>query len=127
MTASPGPDTARAAETLTRCIRCLNHATGPGAGGLREPADLYDLLGWLHLAAGGLPQLTRQLARWLDQHAQTGTLRDDRGRHPAGPATAASQQLQQAAETASQLTRALQTAQNHIATLAPATPVINNP
>jgi hypothetical protein len=114
---SPGA-TSQAADGLITLTRYLNHATGPGtAGGLHVPADTYTLLGSLYLATGALPQLTRQLARWLTQQAAAGTLRDDRHHDPATAIRTATSHLHHAARNAEQLTRTLQTAQNAIATL----------
>jgi len=52
------------ARTAAAAVRSLNHAT-LGGQGLDWPADAYELLGELSLAAAGLPQLLAQAGRWL--------------------------------------------------------------
>ena len=57
----PGRPPARSA---AEAIRSLNHAT-LGQDGLGQPADAYEVLGELSLAASRLPQLLGQVGRWL--------------------------------------------------------------
>lgn len=74
------PETVRkAAEMIADCVRYLNYAARPGAGGLESPQDVYDLLGALSTAAGRLPQLLGQLSAWLQNESAAGRLRVDQG------------------------------------------------
>ena len=70
------------ARTAAEAIRGLNHATRSDAG-LDQPSVAYDILGALSQAASGLPQLTAQITRYLDQALAAGTLGHDRGQDPA--------------------------------------------
>ena len=63
MADSPG-QTLALARTAAEAVRGLNHAT-LGGEGLDQPADAYELIGELALAAAGLPQLLAQVTRWL--------------------------------------------------------------
>jgi len=49
-------ETLALARTAAGAVRSLNHAT-LGGQGLAQPADTYELIGELALAAAGLPQL----------------------------------------------------------------------
>ena len=83
-----GPDEPAGAATITlaraaaEAIRGLNHATRDHAG-LDQPSAAYDVLGALSQAASGLPQLTAQITRYLDQALAAGKLGHDRGEDPA--------------------------------------------
>jgi hypothetical protein len=57
-------ETLALARTAAGAVRSLNHAT-LGGDGLGQPADAYELIGELSLAAAGLPQLLAQVGRWL--------------------------------------------------------------
>ena len=57
-------ETLALARTAAGAVRSLNHAT-LGGDGLAQPADAYELIGELSLAAAGLPQLLGQVGRWL--------------------------------------------------------------
>jgi hypothetical protein len=70
------------ARTAAEAIRGLNHATRSDAG-LDQPSVAYDVLGSLSQAASGLPQLTAQITRYLDQALAAGKLGHDRGEDPA--------------------------------------------
>ncbi len=70
------------ARTAAEAIRGLNHATRCNAG-LDQPSAAYDILGALSQAASGLPQLTAQITRYLDQALTGGQLGHDRGEDPA--------------------------------------------
>lgn len=76
------PDyTRQVAEAMAEAVRVLNYAT-QSDDGLKNPADAYELLGYLAAAAASLPQLLRQTQGFLDQGVQNGTVRDDHGREP---------------------------------------------
>ena len=70
------------ARAAAEAIRGLNHATRDHAG-LDQPSAAYDVLGALSQAASGLPQLTAQITRYLDQALAAGKLGHDRGEDPA--------------------------------------------
>ncbi len=57
-------ETLALARAAAGAVRSLNHAT-LGGEGLDWPADAYELIGELSLAAAGLPQLLAQVGRWL--------------------------------------------------------------
>ena len=80
MTDAPG--TLALARTAAGAVRSLNHAT-LGGQGLDHPADAYELIGELALAAGGLPQLLAQVGRWLAAALAAGQLGCDDGTDPA--------------------------------------------
>ena len=69
------------ARTAAGAVRSLNHAT-LGSGGLDQPADAYELIGELSLAAAGLPQLLAQVGRWLASALEAGRLGCDDGADP---------------------------------------------
>ncbi len=71
MTDSP-QQTLALARTAAGAVRSLNHAT-LGGQGLDQPADAYELLGELSLAAAGLPQLLAQAGRWLAARLSPGS------------------------------------------------------
>jgi hypothetical protein len=52
------------ARTAAEAVRSLNHLT-LGGSGLGQPADAYEVLGELSLAASRIPQLLGQVGRWL--------------------------------------------------------------
>lgn len=74
------------ARAAAGAVRDLNHA-GIDAGGLDWPADAYDLLGELALAAAGLPRLLGQAGRWLRQALEARILGCDDGTDPASAVT----------------------------------------
>ena len=80
-------DTVTLARTAAEAVRSLNHAT-LGSGGLAQPADAYELIGELSLAAAGLPQLLAQVGRWLASALEAGRLGHDLGADPAPPSAA---------------------------------------
>jgi hypothetical protein len=65
--------TARVARALAECVQVLNHATA-AADGIGHPAVAHDVLGSLHLAMAGLPQLFGQVRAWLQGMAESGSL-----------------------------------------------------
>ena len=77
-------ETLALARTAAGAVRSLNHAT-LGEGGLGQPADAYEVLGELSLAASGLPQLLAQVGRWLDRPSPAGRLGCDDGDDPRSP------------------------------------------
>jgi hypothetical protein len=80
VTDSPG-QTLALARTAAGAVRSLNHAT-LGGEGLAQPADAYELIGELALAAAGLPQLLAQAGRWLASALAAGRLGCDDGTGP---------------------------------------------
>lgn len=112
------PDYTRlVAETVAEAVRVLNHATSKG--GLKYPADAYDLLGYLKTVAAGLPQMTRQMHQFLERGVQTGEVYDDRGRDAANVVNVAYiDMVTKATDAAGELYRALDSAQQAIANLA---------
>ena len=80
---SESPDAIVAlARVVAESVRSLNHAT-LGGGGLAQPADAYQVLGELALAASRLPQLLTQVGRWLNVALASGQLGCDDGTDPA--------------------------------------------
>ncbi len=83
MSDSPQPaGPAALARAAADAVRSLNHAT-LGGGGLDQPADAYDVLGELALAASRLPQALSQVGRWLAAALAAGQLSSDDGTDPA--------------------------------------------
>ena len=113
MADSPG-QTLALARTAAGAVRSLNHAT-LGAGGLDQPADAYELIGELALAAAGLPQLLAQVGRWLASALAAGRLGCDDGTDPAGPVSGAWLFISDARNTAAALARDLGCAQQQLA------------
>jgi hypothetical protein len=114
MSDSPQPGPAALARTAAEAVRSLNHAT-LGAGGLGQPADAYDVLGELSLAASRLPQLLGQVSRWLAAALAAGRLGCDDGADPAGPVSGAGLFLSDARGSAATLARDLEQAQQQLA------------
>jgi hypothetical protein len=102
------------ARTAAGAVRSLNHAT-LGSGGLAQPADAYELIGELSLAAAGLPQLLAQVGRWLTSALAAGRLGCDDGTDPAGAVDAAWLFICDARDTADALARDLGCAQQQLA------------
>jgi hypothetical protein len=104
--------TTGAATLVTEALRFLAYATGPRASdGLTEPATAYTVTGELGIAAARLPQLTGQIARWLDRELAAGRLGGDQGRSPADVVARARCYLDAAARHATALQSALSSAQ----------------
>jgi len=95
-------------------VRSLNHAT-LGGEGLDWPADAYELIGELALAAAGLPQLLAQVGRWLAAALAAGRLGCDDGSDPAGAVSGAWLFIDGARSTAAALARDLGRAQQQLA------------
>jgi hypothetical protein len=71
---------------------------------------------------GRLPQLLRQLHRWLDTEQHAGRLRSDDTTDPARIVTRATAELTDAGHAANDLNRALDTAHQHLSHLAATEP-----
>ena len=107
-------DTLSLARTAAGAVRSLNPAT-LGGQGLDWPADAYELIGELALAAAGLPQLLAQVGRWLAAALAAGRLGCDDGADPAGAVSGAWLFLSDARNTAAALARDLGHAQQQLA------------
>ena len=107
-------ETLALARTAAGAVRSLNHAT-LGGDGLDQPADAYELIGELALAAAGLPQLLAQVGRWLAAALAAGQLGCDDGTDPAGAVSGAWLFISDARSTAAALARDLGQAQQQLA------------
>ena len=101
------------ARTAAEAIRSLNHAT-LGGDGLAQPADAYELIGELSLAAAGLPQLLGQVGRWLAAALAGGRLGCDDGTDPAAAVSGAWLFISDARASAAALARDLGQAQQQL-------------
>jgi len=110
---SPGQALALA-RAAAEAVRGLNHAT-LGGQGLSQPADAYEVLGELALAAAGLPQLLGQVGRWLAAALAAGRLGCDDGGDPAGAVSGAWLFISGARASAAALARDLEHAQQQLA------------
>jgi hypothetical protein len=100
----------RQADVAAEALRALNHATQPGATGLRGPVDVYDTLAGLELLTARLPQALAQLQAFLDAEHAAGRIGVVDGPHAEDPATllaATAQSLLAAADAAAALQQAL--------------------
>ena len=113
MTDSP-EQTLALARTAAGAVRSLNHAT-LGGDGLDQPADAYELIGELALAAAGLPQLLAQAGRWLAAALAAGQLGCDDGTDPGAAVSGAWLFISGARSTAAALARDLGQAQQQLA------------
>jgi hypothetical protein len=102
------------ARTAAETIRSLNHLT-LGPGGLQQPADVYEVLGDLSLAASRLPQLIGQIGRWLATALAAGVLGCDDRTDPACAVSGAGIFLSDARGSAAALARDLEQAQQQLA------------
>jgi|HubBroStandDraft_1064217.scaffolds.fasta_scaffold587844_2 hypothetical protein len=102
------------ARTAAEAVRSLNHAT-LGGDGLAQPADAYEVLGELALAASRLPQLLGQVGTWLAAALAGGRLGCDDGADPAGPVSGAWLFLSDARGSAAALGRDLELARQQLA------------
>jgi hypothetical protein len=107
-------ETLALARAAAGAVRSLNHAT-LGGEGLEQPADAYELLGELALAAAGLPQLLAQVGRWLASALAAGRLGCDDGTSPAGAVSGARLFIDGARGAAAALARDLGCAQQQLA------------
>jgi hypothetical protein len=106
-------ETLALARAAAGAVRSLNHAT-LGSGGLDWPADAYELIGELTLAAAGLPQLLAQVGRWLASALEAGRLGCDDG-DPGAAVGGARLSLSGARASAAALARDLGQAQQQLA------------
>ena len=107
-------ETLALARTAAGAVRSLNHAT-LGGDGLAQPADAYQLIGELSLAAAGLPQLLGQVGRWLAAALAAGRLGCDDATDPAAEVSGAWLFLSGARASAAALAHDLDPAQRQIA------------
>jgi len=107
-------ETLALARTAAGAVRSLNHAT-LGGQGLAQPADAYELIGELALAAAGLPQLLAQVGRWLASALEAGRLGCDDGTDPGDAVGGARLSLSGARTSAAALARDLGQAQQQLA------------
>lgn len=110
---SKAPRATALARQASEAVRSLNHAA-LGPGGLRQPADAYDVLGELQLTASRLPYLLAQVGHWLDAALAAGQLGCDDGTDPAGTIGTARAFLGSARGSATALARALGHAQQQL-------------
>ena len=114
---SDSPQAARLAvlaRTAAEAVRSLNHAT-LGGDGLGQPADAYEVLGELSLAASRLPQLLGQVGTWLAAALAGGRLGCDDGTDPAAAVSGAWLFISDARGSAAALARDLEQAQQQLA------------
>jgi len=102
---------------LAEAVRVLNYATLAEAPGLGYPGDAYTLIADLYTATSRMPQLAGQIKNFLDGWQASGQLADDHGADVNERIAAAGYHLGLAHGAASDLTRALQQAQNAISGL----------
>ena len=104
------------ARSAAEAIRSLNHAT-LGQDGLGQPADAYEVLGELSLAASRLPQLLGQVGRWLAAALAAGRLGCDDGTDPAAAVSGAATLISSARGSAAALAGNLSQAQQQLASV----------
>ena len=102
------------ARTAAEAVRSLNHLT-LGGNGLGQPADAYEVLGELSLAASRLPQLLGQVGTWLAAALAAGRLGCDDGTDPAAAVSGAWLFISDARGSAAALARDLEQARQQIA------------
>jgi hypothetical protein len=102
------------ARTAAEAVRSLNHLT-LGPGGLTQPADVYEVLGDLSLAASRIPQLLSQVGRWLATALAAGVLGCDDRADPACAVSGAWIFLSDARGSAAALARDLDQARQQLA------------
>jgi hypothetical protein len=110
---SKAPRATALARQAAEAVRSLNHAAA-GPGGLRHPADAYDVLGELSLTASRLPYLLTQVGHWLTAALDAGQLGSDDGTDPAGTVGTARAFLADARGSAAALARDLGRAQEQL-------------
>lgn len=109
--------TAEAGQQLDDVTLFLSHATIPGNGGLKHPADAYSLAADLYVAASRFPQICAQLQRFTREQVASGRLYEAQGRDIGGQADRAVDHLDLAASAARTMTKALEGFQADIAGL----------
>jgi hypothetical protein len=107
-------ETLALARAAAGAVRSLNHAT-LGGDGLAQPADAYEVLGELALAASRLPQLLGQVGTWLAAALAAGRLGCDDGTDPAAAVAGAWLFISDARSSAAALARDLEHAQQQLA------------
>ena len=121
--APPGPDyVTELAEAMAEIVRCMNRQTMYHEA-LAEPADGYRVFQELSTAAGRLPQLLDQIARWYEREAAAGKLEavsGEWGGFPGMAAVAIRMRADAARMTAEQLGADLASLAEVTSTLAPA-------
>jgi hypothetical protein len=116
---------AASARPAAEAVRELNHRTHPANSyfGPEYPADVYDVLGALHVGTQRLPQPVGQLGQFPEREAEAGRVAAPSGVFtwdvPAAAATAG-ERLDRAAALARQPTQALRNAQLAVSGLASA-------
>jgi hypothetical protein len=111
---SDSPQAVALARSAAEAVRSLNHAT-LGGNGLDWPADAYEVLGELSLAASRLPQLLGQVGRWLAAALAAGRLGCDDGADPAAAVSGAWLFLSDARGRAAARARDLEQARQQLA------------
>jgi hypothetical protein len=104
------------ARSAAEAIRSLNHAT-LGGNGLGQPADAYEVLGELSLAASRLPQLLGQVGTWLATALAAGRLGCDDGTSPAAAVSGTWLFISDARASAAALAEALGQAQQQLSAI----------
>ena len=107
-------ETLALARAAAGAVRSLNHAT-LGGEGLDWPADTYELIGELSLAAAGLTQLLAQAGHWLASALGAGRLGCDDGTDPGAAVGGARLSLSGARASAAALAHDLGQAQQQLA------------
>lgn len=74
---------------LAETVRTLAYATRRGQGGLSQPADASDLIGYVKVMAERLPQLLDQVAAFLDDQRGNPALADSYAGNVPGHAPSA--------------------------------------
>jgi hypothetical protein len=116
VTGPRAPSTADLAATAAETIRQLNHHTlGPHA--LTAPAELDRAVAELAAMAWRLPQLLRQLDRWLQAEQHAGRIRSDEATDPKPVVAHATAHLAHAGHVVHELGRTLDDAHQHLAHL----------
>lgn len=116
MSSARSPSTTQIAAAAAEAVRELNHRTqDPGA--LTGPAELDQLVAELAVMTAGLPQLLRQLGRWLHTEHDAGRVRSDNHIDPGRLVDQAAADLDTAGRCARELSRALDAAHQHTAHL----------
>ncbi len=121
MTGPRAPSTADLAADAAETIRQLNHQTLHRQA-LTGPAELDLAVAELAVMARRLPQLLRQLDRWLHTEQHAGRIRTDDATDPAAVVARAAADLAHAGRLAHELGCTLDDAHQHLARLGAARP-----
>ena len=100
------------ADAIAEDVRTLNYLTGAGSEpvALDYPADLYEVVAGLKIAAQRLPQLLGQMGAWLQDEHASGRVAHDAGQDPGQYVAAVADALQRASDDAVALAAALDSA-----------------